>query len=54
MKMEGSLSMTRSLQTAEFNGYEAGTSIVEKSVVLEHGSDGVWSLGRNGVLGVER
>ena len=28
---------------AEFNGYEAGTSIVEKSVVLEHGSEGVWS-----------
>jgi len=27
----------------EFNGYEAGTSIVEKSVVLKHGSDGVWS-----------
>jgi NDP-sugar pyrophosphorylase family protein len=27
----------------DLNGYEAGTSIVEKSVVLEHGKDGVWS-----------
>ena len=26
-----------------FNGYEAGTSIVSKSVVLEHGKDGPWS-----------
>lgn len=26
-----------------FNGYEAGTSIVSKSVVLKHGKDGPWS-----------
>ena len=26
-----------------YNGYEAGTSVVEKSVVLEHGKEGVWS-----------
>ena len=25
------------------NGYEAGTSVVEKSVVMEHGKSGVWS-----------
>jgi beta-glucosidase len=28
---------------SEFNGYESGTSIVEKSVLLEHGRDGKWS-----------
>ena len=28
---------------AEFNGYESGTSVVEKSVLLEHGKDGKWS-----------
>ena len=27
----------------EFNGYEAGTSVVSKSVVLEFGKDGPWS-----------
>ena len=27
----------------DFNGYEAGTSIVNKSIVLEHGRDGAWS-----------
>ena len=26
-----------------FNGYEAGTSIVNKSIVLEHGKEGAWS-----------
>ena len=25
------------------NGYEAGTSIIEKSTVLRHGKDGTWS-----------
>ena len=25
------------------NGYEAGTSIIEKSTVLQHGKDGTWS-----------
>ena len=25
------------------NGYEAGTSVVEKSVILSHGKEGVWS-----------
>jgi NDP-sugar pyrophosphorylase family protein len=29
--------------TKEFNGYEAGTSVVEKSAVLAHGKEGVWS-----------
>ena len=28
---------------AEFNGYESGTSVVEKGVLLEHGKDGTWS-----------
>ena len=27
----------------DFNGYEAGTSVVNKSIVLEHGRDGAWS-----------
>lgn len=26
-----------------FNGYEAGTSVVEKSTLLNHGKDGTWS-----------
>lgn len=26
-----------------FNGYEAGTSVVRKSILLEHGKDGHWS-----------
>ena len=26
-----------------FNGYEAGTSIVNKSIVPEHGKEGAWS-----------
>ena len=30
-------------QPAEFNGYESGTSIVEKSVLLDHGKEGKWS-----------
>jgi NDP-sugar pyrophosphorylase family protein len=29
--------------SAEFNGYESGTSVVEKAVLLEHGKDGKWS-----------
>ena len=28
---------------SEFNGYEAGTSVVSKSIVLEYGKDGQWS-----------
>ena len=27
----------------QFNGYEAGTSVVEKSLVIKNGKDGVWS-----------
>jgi NDP-sugar pyrophosphorylase family protein len=26
-----------------FNGYEAGTSVVKKSVLLNHGKEGPWS-----------
>ena len=28
---------------SEFNGYESGTSVVEKSVLLKHGKEGKWS-----------
>ena len=27
----------------EFNGYEAGTSVVSKSIVMAHGKEGAWS-----------
>ena len=33
----------KTTQTSDLNGYESGTSVVEKSVVLEHGKEGVWS-----------
>ena len=26
-----------------FNGYEAGTSVVKKSVLMDHGKEGSWS-----------
>lgn len=33
----------RSKDTSKLNGYEAGTSVVEKSTLLKHGKDGKWS-----------
>ena len=30
-------------ETSEFNGYEAGTSVVSKRIVLLFGRDGKWS-----------
>ena len=31
------------IDIGRFNGYEAGTSVVRKSVVLDHGKEGTWS-----------
>ena len=37
------LTYSKDSEETTFNGYEAGTSIVEKSVLLAHGQEGVWS-----------
>jgi NDP-sugar pyrophosphorylase family protein len=33
----------RTKDTSKLNGYEAGTSVIEKSTLLKHGKDGKWS-----------